>query len=107
MTGDMHSAVLIAVMAACTILLRALPFIVFRNNTPGYVIYLGEVLPPALIGMLVIYCLREVSFTAAPFGIPEVIAASAVIALQAWRRNSVVSILTGTAVYMILMQTVF
>ena len=107
MTGDMYSAVLVAVMAACTILLRALPFIVFRNNTPGYIMYLGEVLPPALIGMLVIYCLREVSFIAAPFGIPEMIAAFVVAALQVWKRNSVVSILSGTIVYMILVQTMF
>ena len=82
MTGDIHSAVLIAVMAVCTLLLRALPFMTFSKETPPYIVYLGKVLPPALIGMLVIYCLRETSFTAAPFGAPEVISALVVVLLQ-------------------------
>ena len=57
----MRAAVLVAVMAAVTILLRFLPFLVFRNETPPYLVYLGKVLPPAIIGMLVIYCLKDVS----------------------------------------------
>ena len=104
MTGDMYSAILVAVMAAITILLRFLPFIVFSRNTPKYVTYLGKVLPPAIIGMLVIYCLREISFTAAPFGIPELAAAAVVVLMQIWRRNSVLSIISGTVVYMVIVQ---
>ena len=104
MTGDMYSAILVAVMAAVTILLRFLPFIVFSRNTPKYVTYLGKVLPPAIIGMLVIYCLREISFTAAPFGIPELAAAAVVVLMQIWRRNSVLSIISGTVVYMVIVQ---
>ena len=103
----MKSAVLVAVMAAVTVLLRFLPFLIFRERTPKYVTYLGKVLPPAIIGMLVIYCLRSVSFTSSPFGAPELIAAACVAGLQIWKRNSLVSILAGTAVYMLLVQTVF
>jgi branched-subunit amino acid transport protein AzlD len=88
-------------------LTRFLPFIVFRDHTPRYVSYLGRVLPAAIIGMLVIYCLKDISPLARPYGIPELIAAACVVAAQAWKRNSLISILTGTAIYMILIQTVF
>ena len=103
----MRSAVLIAVMAGVTILLRALPFLIFRKHTPAYISYLGKVLPAAIIGMLVIYCLKDITPKFAPFGIPEVIAAACVVGAQVWKRNSLISILAGTAVYMILIQTVF
>lgn len=103
----MKSALLIAVMAAVTILLRFLPFLIFRKKTPGYISYLGRVLPPAIIGMLVIYCLKDVSLSSAPFGAPEWIAAGCVIGLQAWKRNALLSILAGTILYMALIQLVF
>lgn len=102
----MRAAVLVAVMALVTMALRFLPFWVFRKRTPPYIAYLGKVLPPAILGMLVIYCLKDVTVTAAPFGLPELIAAACVVGLQIWRRNSLVSILAGTAVYMVLVQTV-
>lgn len=103
----MRAAVLVGVMAVVTALLRFLPFLVFRDRTPAYVTYLGKVLPPAIMGMLVIYCLKDVSVTAFPFGIPEFFAGACVVALQALKRNSLLSILAGTAVYMVLIQTVF
>lgn len=105
MTGS-HAAALVAVMAAVTALLRFLPFLIFRGGwkTPALISYLGQVLPQAIIGMLVIYCLKDVSLTAAPFGLPELIAGAAVVLLQAWRRNSLVSILSGTALYMLLIR---
>ena len=102
----MREAVLVAVMAGVTILLRALPFLLFRNRTPGYIEYLGKVLPPAIIGMLVIYCLKDVSLRSAPYGLPELIAAAAVVGLQVWKRNSLVSILGGTVLYMVLIQNI-
>ena len=102
-----RSAVLIAVMAAVTILLRFLPFLVFRKETPPYIAYLGRVLPPAIIGMLVIYCLKDISLLEKPFGLPELIAAVCVVCAQVLKRNSLISILTGTVVYMVLIQTVF
>ena len=103
----MNAAVLIAVMAIVTMLLRFLPFIIFTKNTPEYISYLGKVLPAALIGMLVIYCLKDVSVVDAPHGLPELIAALAVVGLQVWKRNSLLSILVGTFVYMLLVQLVF
>ena len=103
----MKSGILVAAMAAVTILLRFLPFWVFRGKTPAYIAYLGKVLPPAIIGMLVIYCLRNTNILTAPHGLPEMIAAAAVIGLQAWKRNALVSILSGTVVYMLMIQLVF
>ena len=103
----MRAAVLVAVMAAVTMLLRFLPFLVFRKEPPAYITYLGKVLPPAIIGMLVIYCLKDVSLTVRPFGLPELIAVAGVAAVHAWKRNSLISILTGTVLYMVLIRLVF
>ena len=100
----MRSGVLVAVMALVTIALRFLPFLVFRKQTPPYITYLGKVLPSAMIGMLVIYCLKDVSVTAAPFGLPELLAVGSVAGVQMWKRNSILSILTGTALYMVLIR---
>lgn len=104
-----YSAALVAVMAIVTMLLRFLPFLIFRAGRPipPYVIYLGDVLPPAIIGMLVVYCLKDTAVTVAPFGAAEWIAALSVAGLQAWKRNSLLSILSGTVIYMLLVQLVF
>ncbi len=103
----MKTALLILVMSLVTIITRFLPFVVFRKQTPKYISYLGRVLPPAIIGMLVIYCLKDVTVASKPFGIPELISALSVVGIQIWKRNSLLSILTGTVVYMILVQLVF
>lgn len=103
----MKSAIIVGVMAAVSALLRFLPFLVFRKRTPPYVAYLGRVLPPAIIGMLVVYCLKDVTLTAAPYGLPELIACLTVAAVQLWRRSSLWSILAGTAVYLVLVNGVF
>lgn len=103
----MHGAILVAVMSVVTILLRSLPFLIFRERTPQYITYLGKVLPSALIGMLVIYCLKDVSIMHSPFGLPELIAGLSVAGLQIWKRNSIISILGGTLIYMLLIQVVF
>ena len=103
----MKSIILIAAMSIGTILLRFLPFLIIRKETPPYIAFLGRVLPPAIIGMLVIYCLKDVNCTAAPFGLPELIASVCVVGLQVWRRNSLLSILAGTILYMFLTQMVF
>jgi len=102
-----HAALLVAAMAAVTMLLRFLPFLVFRKKTPPYIAYLGEVLPAAIIGMLVVYCLKDTAVTKAPFGAPELIAGLTVVGLQALKRNSLLSILGGTVIYMVLVQAVF
>ena len=102
----MNAAILVATMAVVTMLTRFLPFIVLRGETPPYVAYLGRVLPAAIMGMLVVYCLRDVDVVAAPHGLPELVAVVCVVALQAWRRNALVSILAGTVTYMALVQLV-
>lgn len=103
----MKASVLIAVMSIVTILIRFLPFLVFRRQTPKYISYLGRVLPPAIIGMLVIYCLKDITPSVYPFGIPELIAVACVVGVQVWKRNSLISVLAGTAIYMVLIQLVF
>lgn len=88
---------------------RAIPFLVFRSGKeiPEVVKYLGKVLPPAVIGMLVIYCLKKVSVVSFPFGLPELIAIAAVILLHVWKRNNLLSIGVGTVLYMFLIQVAF
>ncbi len=103
----MHSAVLVATMAIFSFLLRALPFILVRKEPPKFIAYLGKTLPPAIIGMLVIYCLKDVSVTAKPFGLPEIIACLFVVIAQVWKRNSIISILIGTIVYILMTTFVF
>ena len=107
MSGNLHAALLVAVMAVVTALLRFLPFLVFRHKVPPYVMYLGEVLPAAIIGMLVIYCLKDISFLAAPYGIPELLGCAAVALLHIRKRNTLLSIGVGTVFYMLLVQFVF
>lgn len=102
----MKSVILIAAMSIATALLRFLPFFAFRKRTPKYVSYLGKALPPAMIGMLVVYCLKDITPSVYPFGIPELIAVVCVAGAQAWKRNSLFSILTGTLIYMALAQVV-
>ena len=105
---DLHSAALIAVIALVTMGLRFLPFAIFRGRqTPPFISYLGRVLPCAIMGMLVVYCLRNTSITAAPFGLPELIATALVVVLHIWKKNTLLSIIAGTVCYMVLVQGVF
>ncbi len=106
---DLHSALMIAVMALVTAGLRFLPFLIFGENrkTPPLVAYLGQVLPFSIMGMLVVYCLKDVSLTAAPFGIPEAIGCAVVTLLHIRKRNTLLSIGAGTVCYMLLVQFVF
>ncbi len=99
----------IAVVALGTMLTRFLPFLLFPAGrpTPKYIHYLGTVLPPAVFGLLVIYCLRNVSVLTGSHGLPEGIAIAAVIALHLWKRQMLLSIAGGTILYMVLVQTVF
>lgn len=106
---DLHSVALVAVMSLVTIALRFLPFLIFGENrkTPAIITYLGQVLPYAIMGMLVIYCLKGISFVAAPFGLPELLSCGAVVLLHLWKRNTLLSIGAGTICYMLLIQLVF
>ena len=104
-----HSILLIAVVALVTIGLRFLPFLIFGENrkTPPVVAYLGKVLPFSIMGMLVVYCLKDIQLTAAPFGVPELIGCAIVAGMHIRKRNTLLSIGTGTLVYMLLVQLVF
>ena len=96
----------IAVCAVCTLLERALPFLIFRGReVPKVVKNLGAALPAAIITTLIVYCLRSYVFSAAVF--PQLIACAVTVGLHLWRRNSFLSIFGGTAVCMLLTQFVF
>lgn len=99
----------ILMVIAGTMLTRFLPFMVFPAGkpTPGYIRYLGVVLPAAVFGLLVVYCLKNVSLTAGSHGIPEAVSIVAVIGLHLWKRQMLVSIAGGTVCYMLLVQLVF
>jgi len=99
----------ILVIAVVTFGTRVAPFILFGKGkpTPKYIVYIGNYLPPAIMAMLIIYCLRNVHLYAFPFGIPEVIGVVVVAALHIWKRNNLISIIGGTAIYMIAVQVVF
>jgi len=103
-----HTFLLIAVIAAITYLLRAAPFLVFSGRrTPAFVTYLGSVLPYAIMGMLVVYCLKDTTLFSWPYGIPELLSCVVVVLLHLWRKNTLLSISIGTACYMALIQLVF
>lgn len=99
----------IAMVILGTVLTRFLPFLVFPAGkpTPKYIQYLGTVLPPAVFGLLVVYCLKDVSLFAGSHGVPEMISIAAVIGLHIWKRQMLLSIAGGTLCYMLLVQIIF
>ena len=100
----------IAVCTAATMLTRFLPFVVFSSKDqqpPEVVRYLGRVLPAAIFGMLIVYCLKGVSLTSGSHGIPEAIAIGVTVALHKWKHQTLVSIAGGTLCYVLLVQMVF
>ncbi|MBQ7876491.1 MAG: AzlD domain-containing protein [Clostridia bacterium] len=105
--NDTQALVAVLVMAAVTALLRFAPFVVMGNGkTPKIVEYLGRVLPYAVMGMLVVYCLKGIDFTKAPFAMPEIISVILVVAVHAWKRNTLLSIIAGTVCYMIIIRLI-
>lgn len=109
MNQTIHAVLLVGVMSVGTILLRFLPFLLFPSGkkTPAFVTYLGKVLPFAMIGLLVVYCLKDVSVFSGSHGLPELIAIAVVVVLHVWRRNTLLSVASGTICYMLLVQFVF
>ena len=106
---DMHSAVLVGVCALITAALRFIPFLVFggKRKTPAFIAYLGKVLPFAIMGMLVVFCLKNVTLTSYPHGIPEILGVITVVVLHIWKRNTLLSIVAGTVAYILLVNFVF
>ena len=103
-----YSIAIIAVCVVCTFLERALPFLLFGGrDVPKIVKYLGRILPMAVMATLVVYCLRSTTFDGLGNFLPQLIAVAVVAALHLWRKNTFLSIVVGTAVYMVLVQLVF
>lgn len=105
----LQQMITIALVVLGTMTTRFLPFIVFPSGrpTPKYVQYIGKVLPGAVFGLLVVYCLKNVSVFTGSHGLPELIAIAAVVALHLWKRQMLLSIAGGTVYYMLLVQLVF
>ena len=101
--------ILIAVAVLATMLTRFLRFLLFPAGkpAPSYIHYLGKVLPAAVFGLLVVYCLKNVSLFTGSHGLPELISIALVVLLHLWKRQMLLSIAGGTACYMLLVQFVF
>jgi len=106
-TGQALAA--IAVMAVVTFLTRALPFLLFDRGgePPKVVLYLGRVLPPAIMAMLIVYCMKGVSFSTPAGWVPTLLAGGAAVLLHIWKGNDLISIFGATGLYMVLIQGVF
>lgn len=107
MIFDTHAAMVVVTAAVVTIIIRFSPFVIFKNSTPEPIVYLGRVLPYAIMGMLVVYCLKGVSFASASGFMPELISLILVFILHKWKHNTLLSIVSGTVCYMFLVQKIF
>ena len=104
----LHSALIITVISAVTMILRFFPFVLFKNRElPKFAEQLGKSLPYAVMGMLVVYCLRGAEPLAYPYALPELISCVLTAALYVWKRNSILSIIAGAVCYMLLSNVVF
>lgn len=106
MTDLVYSALIVGVIALVTALLRFLPFWIFGSSrpVPKVIRYLGSVLPYSVMGMLVVYCLKNVAFGAIQGFLPSLISVAVVVLLHIWKRNTLLSILGGTALYMVMIR---
>ena len=105
--NDQYIILVIAVMAIVTMLLRFLPFILFDHGEqlPGWIYYLGKVLPPAIMSMLLVYCLRNINLAEGNHGFPELICVGIAMLMHSWKRNTLLSISVSTLLYMIIIQS--
>ncbi len=109
MNEDLLALGIILLVAILTFLMRFFPFALFGKGkeVPPIIKALGDLLPPAVIAILVVYCLKAIDLTRVPHGLPELLAVLAVVFLHLWRRNNLLSIGGGTLIYMVLVQVVF
>ena len=107
--SNLQIIITVGMVVLGTMITRFLPFLLFPagKETPKYIRYLGNALPAAALGLLVVYCFKDVSLLRAPHGLPEGIAIALVTALHLWKRNLLLSICAGTVCYMLLVQFVF
>jgi len=102
-----QALITIIILALGTAVTRFLPFVFFPKTESKYVNYLGKMLPAAAISLLIVYCFRDINFSEAPFGAPEIISVLAVAVLHIWKKNTLLSIALGTLIYMLLVQFIF
>ncbi len=104
-----HAMIIILVMGLMTLATRILPVLIFGRGerVPEYILYLGKVVPYTAMGLLIVYCLRDVQVTESPHALPELISITAVTLTYLWKRNTILSVVVGTVLYMILIQKVF
>ena len=109
MTEYGHAMLIIAVMGGAVLATRILPVLVFgrSDKVPEFILYLGKVIPYTAMGLLIVYCLRDVSVLHGSHGLPELFALVAVTASYLWKRNTILSVIIGTVIYMFLVQVVF
>lgn len=106
--NNKYIILVIAIMSIITILIRFLPFIIFDHGKklPKWISYLGKVLPPAIMSMLLVYCLRNINFVEGNHGLPELLCVGIAILLHSWKRNTLLSIGVSTILYMILIRII-
>ena len=104
---DIHAGYVVIISGAVTAFLRFIPFVVFRNKRPEFILYLGRVLPYSVMAMLVIYCLKGVNIFSGSHGLPELISCVSVVLIHVFFRNTLLSMITGTVLYMVLLQFIF
>lgn len=104
-----HAMIIILVMGLMTLATRILPVLIFGRGekVPDYILYLGKVVPYTAMGLLIVYCLKDVPVLDSPHALPEIISLAVVVLSYLWKRNSIFSVVIGTALYMVLVQTVF
>ena len=104
-----HAIVVLIAMGAVTLATRILPVLIFGRGekVPDYIMYLGRVVPYTAMGLLIVYCLRNISLSDAPHGLPEVIALGIVSGTYLWKRNTILSVVIGTVIYMLMVQLIF
>ena len=109
MTDYGHAVIVIIVMGLAVLATRTVPVLIFGRGekVPEFILYLGRVVPYTAMGLLIVYCLRDVPVSEAPHGLPELIALAVVAATYIWKRNTIFSVVIGTVLYMFLVQSVF
>lgn len=109
MTDYRHAMTVIIVMGLAVLATRIVPLIIFGRGekVPEFILYLGRVVPYTAMGLLIVYCLRDMPVLEAPHGLPELISLAVVTLTYLWKRNTIMSVVTGTVIYMFLVQSVF
>lgn len=106
MTDNMHALYIILAMGIATFATRIVPVLLFGRGSkvPDYVMYLGKVVPYTAMGLLIVYCLKDVQLIESPHALPEIAAMAVVVLSYLWKRNSILSVVIGTALYMAMIQ---